>query len=90
MRNENEDIGNDNAGIAFYSVLMGNTVPANSGMLAEVVNPKSERMILFDFLINNRDRHNGNLLVNLESLMRRLGIAIEGRFNEKGCSHYWA
>jgi len=72
--NTNEEIDSNNSGISFYSVLMPNSVPANSGILSAVTNPCCERLILFDYLINNRDRHNGNLLVDLENDPRMICI----------------
>ena len=36
--NTNEEIDSNNSGISFYSVLMPNSVPANSGILSAVTN----------------------------------------------------
>ena len=60
--NCNEEIDDNNAGLCFFSALKSNTVPANRRSLLNAVNKETERLILFDHLINNEDRHLGNLL----------------------------
>ena len=60
--NYNEEIDNNNAGLCFFSILISNTVPANRHSLLKATNKETERLILFDHLINNEDRHIGNLL----------------------------
>ena len=59
--NFNEDIDIRNAGIAFYTKVYSKTIPINPrAMLSEVANHETEKIILFDHLVNNYDRHDGN------------------------------
>lgn len=64
--NFNEDIDIRNAGIAFYTKNYSKTIPINPrAMLSEVANHETEKLILFDYLVNNYDRHNGNLICDI-------------------------
>lgn len=64
--NYNEEIDIRNAGLAFYTKYYSKAIPAISmGMLASVSNKETEKIILFDHLVNNNDRHNGNLLCDI-------------------------
>ena len=64
--NYNEEINEDNAGIAFYSKYYSKAIPAISlGIMSSVQNKEAEKIIIFDHLVNNNDRHNGNLLCDI-------------------------
>lgn len=66
--NYNEDIDERNAGMAFYSKIYSKTIPIiTRAMLSDVKNHETEKIILFDHLVNNYDRHNGNLLCDISS-----------------------
>ena len=71
---ENDEIDANNAGIGFYSVIIPNSVPVNYGMLSLVSNKLAEKMYLFDYIVNNHDRHNGNLLIDLSGDVRMVCI----------------
>jgi len=64
--NYNEEIDIRNSGPAFYTKYYSKAIPAISmGMLSSVSNKETEKIILFDHLVNNNDRHNGNLLCDI-------------------------
>ncbi len=64
--NQNEEIDLYNAGPAFYTKEYSKTIPPNSPVLLGLAdNVNVEKLILFDYLINNCDRHMGNLLLSL-------------------------
>lgn len=64
--NDNEDIDDRNAGYAFYTKLYSKVIPVYPrGMLSSVSNHETEKIILFDHLVNNNDRHDGNLLCDI-------------------------
>ena len=64
--NLNEEIDNRNAGYAFYTKEYSKSIPVfPSGILSSVKNHETEKIILFDHLVNNNDRHNGNLLCDI-------------------------
>ncbi len=63
--NMNEEIDKDNRGISFYSEYIPKTTPLKRVDLSKIVNREVERLILFDFLIKDEDRHNGNILCTL-------------------------
>ena len=63
--NLNEDIDERNAGIAFYTKDYSSTVPPVRSMLTFVEEKQTEKIILFDHIVNNIDRHMGNLLLDL-------------------------
>lgn len=64
--NFNEEIDTRNAGYAFYTKAYPKTIPVfPSGMLSSVINHETEKIILFDHLVNNNDRHDGNLLCDI-------------------------
>lgn len=60
--NCNEEIDSDNSGVCFYSKLINNTAPATRRILMAAKNKETERIILFDHLVDNKDRHDGNLI----------------------------
>jgi len=64
--NNNEDIDIRNAGKAFYTQDYSSTVPPNRQLLTFVKNKQVEKLILFDHVVNNCDRHIGNLLLNVK------------------------
>ena len=63
--NYNEDIDIRNAGLAFYTKNYSSTVPPSLSMLTLVENKETEKIMLFDHIVNNCDRHKGNLLIDL-------------------------
>ncbi len=64
--NQNEDIDTRNAGIAFYSVWHPKSIPVSSRTFStSIENREVEKIILFDHLVNNIDRHNGNLICDI-------------------------
>ena len=60
--NDNEEIDKRNAGLCFFSVLQSNTACVNRRVLSETTTKETEKLILFDFLVDNEDRHIGNIL----------------------------
>ena len=64
--NYNEEIDKRNAGFAFYTKAYSKTIPViPTGILSEVSNHEIEKLILFDYIVNNNDRHVGNLLCDI-------------------------
>lgn len=57
----------DNSGLAFFSEFIKCTAPVNTEMLKKSSNKETERLLLFDHLIINEDRHNGNLLAQVSA-----------------------
>ena len=72
--NENEEINELNAGKSFYTKDYSKSLPIIRGMLNRVENRETEKIILFDHLVNNKDRHDGNLLCNISKGARLLVI----------------
>lgn len=73
--NFNEEIDHRNAGYAFYTKDYSKTIPAfTTGVLSSVRNHETEKIILFDHLVNNNDRHNGNLLCDISNGATLLAI----------------
>lgn len=69
--NCNEEIDIRNTGLAFYTKEYAKAIPAVSkGVLRNVINREVEKIILFDHLVNNNDRHNGNLLCDISTKPR--------------------
>jgi len=60
--NENEEIDIANCGTAFFSETLTNSAPITRKALSEADNKETERLLLFDHLIKNEDRHKGNFL----------------------------
>lgn len=60
--NNNYEIDSENAGIAFFSEYLNNTVPVDHKRLVQSQNKETEKLLLFDHLIKNEDRHDGNLI----------------------------
>ena len=64
--NYNEEIDERNAGLAFYTKYYSKVIPIfPSGILSSVINVETEKIILFDHLVNNMDRHEGNLICDI-------------------------
>lgn len=63
--NQNEDIDESNAGLAFYNEFRSKTIPLHKSLLPFVKNKETEKIILLDHILNNCDRHEGNLLCDL-------------------------
>jgi len=62
-----EGLGINNSGLAFFSEYIAETVPINEFFLSKVSNKEVERIILFDILVGDLDRHKGNILCSLRS-----------------------
>lgn len=65
--NFNDEIDIDNSGNCFFSYKLKNAVPPNRYILSKATNHETERLLLFDHLIGNEDRHNGNILYEVGS-----------------------
>lgn len=65
--NENDEIDERNAGLAFYTKYYSKTIPVKQQrlILDSVCNKETEKLILFDHIVNNNDRHVGNLLCDI-------------------------
>lgn len=63
--NEEDELTSENAGLAFYSQNISKAVCPDPFLLSRVVNRETELVILHDLLINNQDRHIGNVLVEM-------------------------
>ena len=63
--NCNEEIDIRNAGLAFFTKYYSSSVPPSLAMLSLVKNRETEKIMLFDHIVNNCDRHNGNLIIDL-------------------------
>jgi hypothetical protein len=59
-----------NSGIAFFSEYLSNTAPGTPSMLGKASNKETEKLLLFDHLIKNEDRHNGNLIGEIATTRR--------------------
>ena len=57
-----EEIDEHNGGLSFYTELLSDTIPFNKSFLNIIENREVERIILFDLLVGDMDRHNGNIL----------------------------
>ncbi len=64
------ELDGDNSGISFFTENIGNTAPYTPLMLKTSVNSETERLILFDHLVKNKDRHDGNLIVQIDEERR--------------------
>ena len=66
--NHNEEIDYRNVGYAFYTKAYPQAIPAyTSGILSFVRNCETEKILLYDHLVNNHDRHNGNLICDISN-----------------------
>lgn len=73
--NDNEEIDESNAGRCFFSCYLNGTVPAGlRSQLSPVLNKEIERLLLFDYLVDNTDRHNGNILYQISDKIRLVFI----------------
>lgn len=63
--NDLEEIDERNAGLCFYSVELNNTVPTI--IRGHIKNRETEKIILLDHILNNFDRHDGNILMSVAS-----------------------
>ena len=64
----------DNEGIGVYSKYISATTPVTIGILSEISNHQAELLLLFDYIVNNKDRHKGNLLIDLSNAPRMVSI----------------
>lgn len=77
--NRNYEIDTRNAGIAFFSEYVNNSAPVNRKALKNAENKETEKLLLFDHLINNEDRHEGNLIYKVSKSPKIIFI---------DCSHF--
>lgn len=65
-----------NCGMCFYTKYIPNGVPVTAGplMSLHIDTLKIERLILFDHIIGNYERHNGNLLLDISKEKRLYAI----------------
>lgn len=68
--NCNEEIDLRNAGLAFYTKEYSSTIPPSMSMLSLVENKETEKIILFDHIVNNCDRHKGNLIIDISKMAK--------------------
>ena len=68
--NDTEEINGRNAGLGFFSLSYSSTVPLVSNLLPDIQTKQTELLILFDHIVNNFDRHNGNILLEMKSPAR--------------------
>lgn len=55
----------DFMGYGFYSAFIANTIPLAERILHKTVNCDVSKIILLDCILNNGDRHDGNLLITM-------------------------
>ena len=65
--NQNEDINESNAGPCFFSEYHSKSVPFSKRLVPRDTEGLVERIVLFDNIIGNHDRHMGNLLIDSTS-----------------------
>ena len=64
--NQNDEIDISNKGPAFWSRYYAKTIPLSSNMNIDFSQDDLIRIIVFDTILNNYDRHNGNLLKRMD------------------------
>lgn len=57
-----DEIDERNVGISFYSVMFNNASPIQIEWLKEKKNKQLAIIVLYDYILNNCDRHKGNIL----------------------------
>lgn len=62
--NMNEEIDKTNAGPCFFNEYYSQSVPVSKRFASTVKRGEVEKLVLFDHLICNHDRHKGNLLIS--------------------------
>lgn len=62
---ETDELSEENSGVCFYSRYIKKTVPITEKLLENVDNKDIERLILFDLITNDHDRHNGNIICSI-------------------------
>lgn len=68
--NDEIKINEDNYGICFYSEYIPYTIPLNPTFVKRLSNLDDfQSMIIFDHIIYNKDRHNGNILVDASKMI---------------------
>ena len=60
------EIDKNNAGLAFFSRYLPDTVPISNSLLEKMTNRETEKVILFDILTGDFDRHQGNILCSIK------------------------
>lgn len=56
-----------NYGVSFFSVLVPKIIPMNAAIVPRIKNIKEFfKMLLFDHIVYNKDRHGGNILISSE------------------------
>lgn len=64
--NDIEEIDRQNSGYGFFSNSYSNAVPIVPGLLSDVEIKQTETLLLFDHIVNNFDRHDGNILLKIK------------------------
>lgn len=62
---EDMDLDEQNSGLCFYSFEIKNSVPLITGLVDKAENQEVEKLVLLDYIVNNTDRHDGNILFSL-------------------------
>lgn len=72
--NTNEEIDTTNSGYGFFSNSYSTAIPLVPYLLPDVQVKQTELLMLFDNIVNNCDRHDGNILLEVKSPPRLLFI----------------
>lgn len=61
-----KELTEENHGIAFYSTFIRKAVPFTPGLVSRMINlDKFPDLVLFDHIIYNKDRHQGNVIMSM-------------------------
>lgn len=75
MKQNNDAFSDKNYGVCFYSSYIDHIVPISIGIVPRISNIKNfYTMVLFDHLVYNKDRHPGNLLIQMEKPIKYFAI----------------
>ena len=72
--NNNMEIDYNNSGFSFFTVVHNSSFPIIGKVLRMVSNKQAELIILFDQIVNNYDRHDGNLIIEVLDGLAKLYI----------------
>lgn len=71
----NINVSDSNYGLCFYSKFINKAVPFSPSKISSVVNKEQfNKLIIFDHLIYNKDRHEGNILITISKDIKMLAI----------------
>lgn len=71
----NINISDSNYGLCFYSKFINKAVPFSPSIILSVKNKEQfKKLIIFDHLIYNKDRHKGNILITISKDIKMLAI----------------